>query len=389
MTQTPRDSDDRIDGGATAKATAQSMDATPLRKYFEAAVRFKASDLLLRGGKIPKLRVRGELRSLEADPFDAASLDTMIASCLTPEQWHQFQAFGSVDVGVDFHLAKHGTQRFRINIYRTRGRTALAARHVSSEILNFEQLFLPPIMGEIADGRAGMVIVCGITGSGKSTTIASMLQSINENRNCHIVTIEDPIEYLFEDAKAVISQREIGIDVPDFALGLRSLVREDPDVVFIGEMRDKDTFEAAIQAAETGHLVFGTIHASSTAQAFGRIYDLFLPEEREGVRNMLAYHMRAFVYQKLVTTISGTPPRVPAVEILRNNPAVRKYILEDREGELPHVIKASREEGMQTFVDSLVDLVNKQLIHPRDAQAEAPSAQEVKMRLRGIESSEA
>jgi len=376
------------DTAMDADANTHGLTETPLRKFFEAAVRFKASDLLLRGGQTPKLRVRGELRSLEADPIEAADLDRMLELCLSPDQWRQFQEIGSIDVGVDLNTTKHGSQRFRINIYRTRSRTALAARHVSSEILNFEQLHLPPIMGEIADGRAGMILLCGITGSGKSTTIASMLQLINETRNCHLVTIEDPIEYLFDDAKAVISQREIGIDVPDFPTGLRALVREDPDVVFIGEMRDKDTFEAAIQAAETGHLVFGTIHASSTAQAFGRIYDLFSPEEREGVRNMLAYHMRAIVYQKLVATISGDPPRVPAVEVLRNNPAVRKYILEDREGELLEVIKGSREEGMQTFVDSLVELVNQQMIHPRSAQAEAPSAEEVKMRLRGIESSE-
>jgi len=388
MTQTPQSMSDTA-AKAAPGPSVQSMDSTPLRKFFEAAVRFKASDLLLRGGQIPKLRVRGDLRSLESDPLDTLTLGTALESCLTHDQWCQFRESGAIDIGVDFQLGKHGTQRFRINIYRTRSRIALAARHVSSDILNFEQLHLPPGMADIADGRTGMILVCGITGSGKSTTIASMLQTINKKRNCHILTIEDPIEYLFEDAKAVISQREIGIDVPDFATGLRALVREDPDVVFIGELRDKETFEAVIQASETGHLVFGTIHASSTSQVFGRIYDLFAPEEREGVRNMIAYHMRAIVYQKLVPTISGTPPRVPAVEILRNNPAVRKYILEDRENELLEVVKGSREEGMQTFVDSLIDLVNNQMIHPRSAQAEAPSGQEVKMRLRGIQSSEA
>ena len=244
-------------------------------------------------------------------------------------------------------------------------------------------------MAELATRRRGLVLVTGVAGSGKSTTLAAMIEHMNRNGERHVITLEDPVELLYQEQRCVISQREVGSDTPTFAQGLRHALRQSPDVILIGEVRDAATIEAALEAAETGHLVFGTIHASSTAQAFGRIYDLFLPEEREGVRNMLAYHMRAFVYQKLVTTISGTPPRVPAVEILRNNPAVRKYILEDREGELPHVIKASREEGMQTFVDSLVDLVNKQLIHPRDAQAEAPSAQEVKMRLRGIESSEA
>ena len=214
-----------------------------------------------------------------------------------------------------------------------------------------------------------------------------MLQHINQGRSCHIVTLEDPIEYLFTDAKAVISQREIGIDVPNYNIGLRALVREDPDVVFIGELRDRETFEAALRAAETGHLVFSTMHASSTAQAFGRIYDLFPATERDGIRDMLAYHMRAFVYQKLMPTIRDEPPLVPGVELLVNGPTVRKYILEAREGELVEVIKGSRESGMQAFVDSLVELVEKQLIHPRVAQAEAPSADEVKMRLRGIRTS--
>src|SRR5699024_10103953 len=149
--------------------------------------------------------------------------------------------------------------RFRVNLFRTRGRSAIAARRVSNKILNFEQLYLPPVMKQIAEIEQGLVLLCGVTGSDKSTTIASMLQHINETRACHIVTIEDPIEYLFSDSKAMLNQREVGIDVPTFAIALRALVREDPDVVLIGEMRDKETFESAIQAAETGHLVFGTI----------------------------------------------------------------------------------------------------------------------------------
>jgi len=214
-----------------------------------------------------------------------------------------------------------------------------------------------------------------------------MLQYINERRACHIVTIEDPIEYIFTDAKAMINQREIGIDVPNFATGLRALVRENPDVILIGEMRDRETFEAALQAAETGHLVFGTIHASSATQAFGRIYDLFPPEERENIRNLLAFQMQAFIYQKLLPTLHKDIPRIPAVEILLQSPPTRKYILEGREVELDQVIKSHREYGMQSFTDSLVDLVEREFIHPRVAQANATSPEEVKMRLRGISTS--
>ena len=186
--------------------------------------------------------------------------------------------------------------------------------------------------------------------------------------------------------KALISQREIGIDVESYELGLKTLVREDPDVVLIGELRDRDTFEAALQAAETGHLVLGTLHASSAAQAFGRIYDLFPQGERELIRYLLAFQMRAFVYQKLLPTIRPDVDMVPAVEILLQGPLTRRYILECREHELNEVIKQNRNAGMQTFTDSLVQLVEQEFVHPRVAQSSANSPEEVKMRLRGIES---
>lgn len=239
-------------------------------------------------------------------------------------------------------------------------------------------------METISQKTQGLVLIAGITGSGKSTTLASMVDYINANRACHILTIEDPIEYLFKDQKAIVNQREVGIDVPSFSVGLRAMVRENPDVVLIGEMRDKETFEAALQAAETGHLVFGTIHASSAPQAFGRIYDLFPAEERDAIRNMLAYQMEAFVYQKLLPTIREDIQRIPAVEVLLQSPPTRKFILEKREHELGAVIKGQKEAGMQTFADSLVDLVEKQYIHPRTAQAAAFNPEEIKMRLKGI-----
>jgi twitching motility protein PilT len=353
---------------------------TPLRKLFEAAVRYEASDLLLRGGQVPRLRLRGALKTLDVPALDAAALEAWIDGSLTEAQHRQFRDDGAIDLGLDLE----DRHRFRVNIFRTRGRSALAARRVNDTILSFEQLYLPPVMSRVAECQQGLVLVAGITGSGKSTTLASMLQYINERRSCHIVTIEDPIEYLFPDAKAIINQREVGIDVPSFGMGLRSLMRENPDVVLIGEMRDHETFEAALRAAETGHLVFGTIHASSASQAFGRIYDLFPIAEREAIRQMLAYQMQAFVYQKLVPALKPELQRVPAVEVLLQSPPTRKYILESREHELTDVIKGQREAGMQTFTDSLVDLVQRELIHPREAQAAALSPEEVRMRLKGI-----
>lgn len=368
---------------AASVGERRSLADTPVKKFFDAAVKFDASDLLLRAGQIPKLRVRGSLKNVDTPALDEVEFEKWMEDGLTTEQWRMYQEQGSIDLGVDIGEGN----RFRVNLFRTRGRSAIAARRVSNEILDFEDLYLPKSMGRIAELHQGLILMCGVTGSGKSTTLASMVQHINRNRPCHIITIEDPIEYLFTDEKAMINQREVGIDVPSFPLALRAMVRENPDVVLIGEMRDKETFEAALQAAETGHLVFGTIHASSASQAFSRIYDLFPAEERDAVRNLLAHQMQAFVYQKLLPTIRDDIPRVPAVEILLQSPPTRRLISEGREDELNEVIKNGREAGMQTFVDSLIGLVEDELIHPRTAQSAAPSPDEIKMRLRGISTS--
>lgn len=359
---------------------------TPLAKYFKAAVRFESSDLIMRGGEVPKLRLRGELKKLDTPAPSIDDFNKWIFEGITDEQKQEFSRRGGLDIGVDFDV-DDAMHRFRVNIFLTRGRCAIAARRVSNEILPFKDLYLPEALAKVCEEtHQGLILLCGITGSGKSTTIASMLKYIAERRRCHILTIEDPIEYLFDDSDtmAMINQREIGIDVPDFPTALRAMVRENPDVVLIGEMRDKETFEAALQAAETGHLVFGTIHASSCSQAFGRIYDLFPADERDNVRSLLAYQMQCFMYQKLLPTLIDAP-RVPACEILLQSPPTRNLILEGREGELEKVITSNREAGMQSYVDSLVDLVEKNYVHPRVAQNASPSPEEIKMRLRGIQ----
>jgi len=213
-----------------------------------------------------------------------------------------------------------------------------------------------------------------------------MLDYVNERKSVHIVTIEDPIEYLFTDRKATINQREIGIDCLDFKIALRALVRENPDVVLIGEMRDKETFEAALHAAETGHLVYGTIHASSTTQTFSRIYGLFEAEEVESVRKILGYQMRAFVYQKLLPTLHADIARIPALEILINNGVVRKYVLEGREGELREFMRSTeaRQTGMRDFNEYLVELVEKEFIALRVAEDNSPNIDEFRMMLKKL-----
>jgi twitching motility protein PilT len=290
-----------------------------------------------------------------------------------------FAKKGSMDFAYDYDEKN----RFRVNLFMARGKPAVAARLITSNIKRFEDLYLPPILGDVAMSAQGLVLFSGVTGSGKSTSIASMLQYVNERKKVHIVTIEDPIEYIFKDDKATINQREVGIDCVNFNDALRALVRENPDIALVGEMRDYETFEAAVRAAETGHMVFGTIHASSAWQTFGRIYDLFPVNEREQIRKLLAYNLRAIIYQKLLPTLHQNIARIPALEILINTPAVQKYILEGREGELLDVIK-SRDAGMLDFTSSLVELVEKEYIHQSVALQSTPKPEELRMRLKGI-----
>jgi twitching motility protein PilT len=271
-----------------------------------------------------------------------------------------------------------------VSIYRQRGMTSLAARRINPEIPNYSQLNLPEVFGRIAEREQGLVLVAGITGSGKSTTIAAMLEQINCTKNVHIITIEDPIEYTYIDKKAMINQREIGLDCDTFEHALRSVVREDPDVILIGEMRDKFTFQAAMQAAETGHLVFSTIHASSAQGAITRLLELFPKDQHMNIRQALAANIVAIAFQKLLPAIDPKLGRVPAVEVLLNSSVVKKYILEEREAELTSVIRSEKGAGMIDFNDHLAELVAKEIISSKEAMLASPNAEELKMRSRGI-----
>jgi twitching motility protein PilT len=229
-----------------------------------------------------------------------------------------------------------------------------------------------------------MVLAVGPTGCGKTTTVVSMVDYVNRNRSCHILTIEDPIEYLFTDRKAIISQREVGIDVPDYEEALRYLMREDPDVVFIGEMRDAATVTAAVRAAETGHLVFGTMHSANASQAIQRLLDLFPQAERHLVRQTLSMTIAAIMSQMLLPSIKEGVDRIPAVEVLLANPVVRKLISEGREVDLPSVIRSSASEGMLDFTSHLCELIKNGSVDPKDAYRCAPNQEELKMALKGI-----
>ncbi|HNB60606.1 MAG TPA: PilT/PilU family type 4a pilus ATPase [Phycisphaerales bacterium] len=356
--------------------------ATRFGDFLKASIKFEASDLIMKTGQKPKIRLRGALKPLDTTPVTAEEFMQIAKHILSEEQMADLHKFGSVDFAYDYDE----TTRFRVNLFQARGKLAVAARRISSNIRRFEDLYLPKSMEEIAMQPQGIVLLCGVTGSGKSTTIAAMLDYVNERKPVHIVTIEDPIEYIFTDKKATINQREIGIDCLDFKIALRALVRENPDIVLVGEMRDKETFEAALHAAETGHLVYGTIHASSTTQTFSRIYGLFEQEEVEQVRRILAYQMRAFVYQKLLPTLHEKIHRIPALEILINNAVVRKHILEGREGELREYLNniEARQVGMLDFNQSLVDLVEREMIHMRVALEASPNVDDLQMRLKKL-----
>jgi twitching motility protein PilT len=275
--------------------------------------------------------------------------------------------------------------RFRVNLLQQLGHMGMVARRVNSWIPDFEGLHLPSSIEHLCTFDQGMVLLAGVTGSGKTTTIASMLNWINKRYRKHILTLEDPIEFVFTEDKCLINQREIGLDVVDFEIGMKHAVREDPDVMLVGEMRDKETFMTAIHAAETGHLVFGTIHASSAATTIGRILDLFPQDMHSALRSAIAFNMRGIVAQKLLKSIKPGVGRVPTVEIMTFSPVIKKLVLEGEDSKLPDAIRIGAEDGMQDFTQSLKKLVDEQLIDRNVAMEVAPNREALKMALKGID----
>ncbi|HUV42143.1 MAG TPA: PilT/PilU family type 4a pilus ATPase [Sedimentisphaerales bacterium] len=362
---------------------SDSVQEPQLHKFFRAAAKTHASDLHLKVGQPPKLRIQGQLKNTTGEPLTKEKIEEMVFEILTAQQKETFLKVGTFDFA---HELSHD-ERFRINIFRQRGLISFAARRVEANIPPFETLNLPPALEKISESRHGLVLVVGPTGCGKTTTIAAMIDYINRTRYCHIITLEDPIEYLFTDKKAIVAQREIGIDVHDFDEALKYLMRHDPDVVFVGEMRDASTVAAAMRASETGHLVLGTMHSANAAQAVQRLLDLFAKDERDLVRQTLSLTLKAIISQILIPSIKEGVDRIPAVEILINNPSVKKLIAEGRETELPDVIKSNKQDGMQDFTDNLCELIKNGSVEPKEAYKYAPNVDELKMALKGIRSS--
>ena len=355
-------------------------------KLFRALVKLEGSDLHLKAKCPPYVRVDGSLRPLNRGPLDDEELVRLIFPMIDMDKRRRqiFEEEGGTDFAYGMEIDGQ-SWRFRVNVMQQLGHVGLVARRVNNWIPNFEQLNLPPSLEELCKYSQGMVLLAGITGSGKSTTIASMLDWINRHYRKHILTLEDPVEFTFTEDKCLINQREIGMDVKNFAIGMKHAVREDPDIILVGEMRDRESFETALQAAETGHLVFGTIHASTAPSTIGRILDLFPQNMHSAIRSALVFNMKGIVAQKLLPSIKEGVGRVPSVEIMRFTPTVTKLLLEGEDDKLADAIRIGKEEGMQNFTMSLKELVDADLIDRATAFEVAPSPEALKMALKGIE----
>ncbi len=343
------------------------------------AVKNGASDVHLTVGSPPAVRIDGIIRFLRGEDLTPKDTFAFIDEMMSPDQRDRFMKLGDADLA----YSVSGLGRFRVNVLRQRGSIGIVMRHVRSKIHDFETLNLPPSMEIIAQMKRGLALITGTTGSGKSTSLASIIDYINSREALHIVTLEDPIEYLHSNKKSIITQRELSLDTKDWTVALRAVMREDPDVILIGEMRDAETFQAAMAAAETGHLVFSTLHTTNAMMTVDRIIDLFPSNQHDQIRSQLALQLRAAVAMRLLPTADGKG-RVPAVEVMFNNPAISHLIRENTVKQIPLAIASGQEDGMQTFNMSLEGLVRRQLIKLEDALWASDNPEELKMNLQGI-----
>jgi twitching motility protein PilT len=354
------------------------MANTILHNLLDYAVSNGASDIHIKENAPVAVRLDGQMVATDFVP-DYEMLAHFLKEVATDKQLEVFHKTGDLDIS---HL-EDDIGRFRLNIHRQRNSVCITMRYVKNKLMSFEELGLPPVLSLLSERSRGIILVTGTTGSGKSTTLAAMLEYINQNATKHVITIEDPIEYEFEDKKSFFEQREVGIDTESFASALKHCLRQDPDIIMVGEMRDRNSFEAALQAADTGHLVITTLHASNASQSITRILDFFNRDEQDQIRESLATNLVAIVSQRLVPRALGGG-RAPICEIMLNIPLVSKMILDDKLEKLPGAIAAGRSDGMQSFNQDLYDHVQEGLITEEDALAASDNPGQLKMNFQGI-----
>lgn len=369
------------DPGPGLKLATAVPGEPPINQIFRTVMTHEGSDLHLKSGMPGMMRLRGSIQKMNTKPLEQEDLEKLIYPVLSEKQRKLLDDKGGADFS---YVIGRDESRFRVNLFKQRGKLAMVARRVNNSIPTFEKLGLPASIETLCHYDQGMVILAGVTGSGKSTTIASMLDYINAREALHILTIEDPIEFVFSDKMSVVNQREVYLDVADWHLALKHAVRQDPDIILVGEMRDQDTFEAGVHAAETGHVVFGTIHASSAASTVSRILDLFPPTMHHAVRQSLAFNLKAVVAQKLVPSIKPGVQRVPTNEIMIVNPTIRDLIIKSKDDRLGDAIRIGYLEGMLDFTESLRQLVDRGDIDKATALEFAPNPEQLRMALKGI-----
>ncbi len=339
------------------------MDITELLAF---SVKNKASDLHLSSGLPPMIRVHGDVRRINLPPMEHKDVHGMVYDIMNDAQRKHYEE----TLEIDFSFEIPNLARFRVNAYNQQRGSAAVFRTIPSKVLTLEELNCPKIFKDIAEYHRGIVLVTGPTGSGKSTTLAAMVNHVNENDYGHILTVEDPIEFVHESKKCLINQREVGPHTQSFSNALRSALREDPDVILVGELRDLETIRLALTAAETGHLVFGTLHTSSAAKTIDRVVDVFPAAEKEMVRSMLSESLRAVISQTLLKTKDGSG-RVAAHEIMIGTPAIRNLIRENKIAQMYSAIQTGQNVGMQTLDQCLVDMVRRNLISSNEARQKA------------------
>ena len=361
------------------KAPAEVRREPEVNKLFRMVMKLEASDIHLKVGQPPMMRFKGDIRRMEMRPLTQEDMERLLMPLLKERHRKILDEEGGVDYS---YVIGNDECRFRVSLFKQRSKLSLVARRVNSSIPKFVDLGLPETLAKLCTFNEGLVILAGVTGSGKSTTIASMLDYIAEREALHILTVEDPIEFTFTDKKSYFNQREIGLDVMNWHKALKDAVRQDPDIILVGELRDVETFEAAIHAAETGHLVFGTIHAGSAATTINRILDLFPPDKHTAIRQALANNLKAIVAQKLIKGLKKG--RVPTNEIMIVNPIVKKLISEEQDNKLNDAIKMCFQEGMVDFTENLRQLVDRGDVDKPTALEVAPNPEQLIMALKGI-----